>query len=212
MSEFDLNGEEPGHDPLALFRRWLDAAHAALAVGAETMVLATSTPEGRPSARAVLLRGLDERGLVLYTDIRSRKGAELAVNARGALVFVWPPLERQIRVEGPVVAVSDDEADAYFASRPRGHRLGAWASRQSRPLASRDELEARAAQIADEHRDDDVPRPPWWGGYRVVPAEWEFWAGRENRVHDRVVFRRRADSGVQLEGSLTPWERFRLSP
>jgi len=203
MGAFTLAGEEPGDDPLALFRRWLDAAQAGLDVGAETMVLATATPDGRPSARAVLLRGLDERGLVAYTDTRSRKGTELAANARGALVFVWPPLERQVRAEGPVVPVSDDEADAYFASRPRGHRLAAWASRQSQPLADRDEIEARMAELTERHRDDDVPRPPWWGGYRLVPAEWEFWAGRENRVHDRVVFRRT---------SAGAWERQRLSP
>ncbi len=203
MSEFTLAGEESGDDPLALFRRWFEAAQAALPVGAETMVLATATPDGRPSARAVLLRGLDERGLVAYTDTRSRKGAELAANAWGALVFVWPPLERQVRVEGPVVPVSDEEADAYFATRPRGHRLAAWASHQSQPLANRDDLEARVAEITERHRDDDVARPPWWGGYRLVPTEWEFWAGRENRVHDRVVYRRVAETG---------WERRRLSP
>ncbi len=202
MSGFTLAGEEPGDDPLALFGRWFEAARAALPVGAETMVLATSTPDGRPSARAVLLRGLDERGLVVYTNARSRKGAELAVNPRGALVFVWPPLERQVRVEGPVVRVSDEEADAYFATRPRGHRLGAWASNQSQPVGSREELEACVTEITDRYRGEDVPRPPWWGGFRLVPAEWEFWAGRENRVHDRVLFRR-VEKG---------WERQRLSP
>jgi len=202
MSGFTLAGEESGDNPLALFGRWFEAAQAALAVGAETMVLATSTPDGRPSARAVLLRGLDERGLVVYTNTRSRKGSELGVNPRGALVFVWPPLERQVRVEGPVVRVSDDEADAYFATRPRGHRLGAWASDQSQPVGSREELEARVTEITDRHRGEDVPRPPWWGGYRLVPTEWEFWAGRENRVHDRVLYRR-AGKG---------WERQRLSP
>ncbi len=203
MTDFTLAGEEPGHDPLALFRRWLEAAQAALPGGAETMILATATPKGRPSARAVLLRGLDERGLVAYTDTRSRKGRELAANAWAAVVFVWPPMERQVRVEGTVVRVSDDEADTYFANRPRGHRVAAWASRQSEPLGGRDELEARVAEVAERYRDGEVPRPPWWGGYRVVPDEWEFWAGRENRVHDRLVFRRAGDAS---------WERFRLSP
>ncbi|MEN3315203.1 MAG: pyridoxamine 5-phosphate oxidase [Acidimicrobiaceae bacterium] len=203
MSDLTLAGEEAGDDPVALFRRWLEAAQRALDVGAETMVLATATPDGRPSARAVLLRGLDERGLVAYTDTRSRKGTELAANAWGALVFVWPPLERQVRVEGPVVPVPDAEADAYFAGRPRGHRLAAWASHQSQPLASRGEIEHRIVELTERHHGDDVPRPPWWGGYRLVPAEWEFWAGRENRVHDRVVYRRGPDAS---------WERLRLSP
>jgi len=203
MSELTLAGEESGDDPLSLFRRWFEAARATMAVGAETMVLATATPDGRPSARAVLLRGLDERGFVAYTDTRSRKGGELAANARAALVFVWPALERQVRVEGSVARVPDDEADAYFASRPRGHRLAAWASHQSQPLLSREELEARLADITERHRGGEVARPPWWGGYRLAPAEWEFWAGRENRVHDRVVYRRATDAG---------WERSRLSP
>lgn len=200
---FTLAGEEAGDDPLAMFRRWFAAAQAAVPVGAETMVLATATPDGRPSARAVLMRGLDDRGFVAFTDTRSRKGAELAENPRGALVFVWIPLERQVRVEGPVARVSDGEADAYFATRPRGHRLAAWASHQSQPVNGREELEARMAELAEEHRNDDVPRPPWWGGYRLEPVEWEFWAGRENRVHDRIVYRR-------AEG--VTWERVRLSP
>ncbi len=170
------------------------------------MVLATASPDGCPSARAVLLRGLDERGLVLYTDTRSRKGAELAANPRAALVFVWPPLERQVRVEGPVRPVAAEEADAYFAGRPRGHRVGAWASHQSQPVSDRAELETRVASVTARHGDGDVPRPPWWGGYRLEPREWEFWAGRENRVHDRIVYRR--PEGVRDAG----WERVRLSP
>ncbi len=189
-------------------------------MGAETMVLATATPDGRSSARAVLMRGLDERGFVAYTDTRSRKGVELAANPWGALVFVWTPLERQVRVEGRVVAVSDDEADAYFATRPRGHRLAAWASHQSQPVGDRRDLEARIAELTEAHRHDDVPRPPYWGGYRVVPAEWEFWAGRENRVHDRIVYRRvpglrdpNAVAGLRGPNAVADrWERVRLSP
>ena len=177
------------------------------------MVLATATPDGRPSARAVLLRGLDERGLVAFTDTRSRKAIELAVNPWGALVFVWAPVERQVRVEGPVTRVSDHEADAYFASRPRGHRLAAWASHQSRPVGDRDELEARFAELTDAHRHDEVvPRPPWWGGYRLEPREWEFWAGRENRVHDRIVYRRPAGEDGPGTVSDQSWVRLRLSP
>ena len=177
------------------------------------MVLATATPDGRPSARAVLLRGFDERGLVAYTDTRSRKGTELAGNPRGALVFVWAPLERQVRVEGAVTRVSDDEADAYFASRPRGHRLAAWASHQSQPVGHRDELEARFARLTDTHRHDEVvPRPPWWGGYRLEPGEWEFWAARENRVHDRIVYRRPSGESGPPTGPGQDWVRLRLSP
>ncbi|MFN2607701.1 MAG: pyridoxamine 5'-phosphate oxidase [Acidimicrobiales bacterium] len=199
-----LAGEDAGDDPLALFRRWLAAAAEALTLGGEAMVLATATPDGRPSARAVLLRGLDERGLVFFTDTRSRKGGELATNPRAAAVFVWPPLERQVRVEGPVAAVDDPEADAYFATRPRGHRLAAWSSTQSQEVSGREELERRMAEAAGRYRDAEVPRPSYWGGYRLAPEAWEFWAGRESRVHDRVLFRRLPGHGG--------WERARLSP
>lgn len=203
MDDLTLAGEDPGDDPLALFRRWLAAAQQGLAVGAETMTLATATPDGRPSARAVLVRGVDQRGLVFYTDTRSRKGAELAANPRAAAVFVWPPLERQVRVEGAVSAVAAAEADASFATRPRGHRLAAWASHQSSPLTGRAELEQRMAALEGRYAGDEVPRPPHWGGYRLVPERWEFWAGRDDRVHDRIVF--------SLDGDGI-WARARLSP
>ena len=206
---FALGDEEAGADPLELFGRWLDAARAATGVRDDTMILATATPEGRPSARAVLLRGLDADGLVFFTDTRSRKGEELAANPRGALVFVWTPLDRQVRVEGSVVLVADGEADAYFANRPRGHRLAAWASHQSQPVASRAELEARMLALDEEYRDRVVPRPPYWGGYRLRPTEWEFWQGRENRVHDRIAYHR-APRGRRAEDQA--WQRVRLSP
>lgn len=199
---FTLGDEEAGPDPVHLFRRWFEDARSAMEVAADMMILATATPDGRPSARAVLLRGHDERGLVFFTDIRSRKGVEVAANPRAAVVLVWPPRERQVRAEGPVGPVAADEADAYFASRPRGHRLSAWASHQSMPVAGRDELDARMARLDAEHG-EEVPRPPWWGGYRLVPEEWEFWQGRPNRVHDRVRFRRGPEGG---------WVRNRLSP
>lgn len=205
MSAFSLGAEEAGPDPVEQFGRWLEAARTATGVGDDTMVLATSTPDGRPSARAVLMRGLDERGLVFYTDTRSRKGGELAANPWAAAVVLWPALERQVRVEGPVALVAAPEADAYFATRPRGHRLGAWASVQSRPVDDRAELELRMRSLELEYADAAVPRPPYWGGYRLTPAEWEFWQGRENRVHDRVVYRRAAGGGGG-------WERVRLSP
>jgi pyridoxamine 5'-phosphate oxidase len=199
---FTLGDEETAPDPLEQFRLWLDAARRIMAVGADTMVLATATAAGRPSARAVLLRGLDEGGLVFFTDTRSRKAAELAANPWGALVLVWTPQERQVRAEGPVGAVPVAEADAYFATRPRGHRLATWMSHQSQPVADRAELETAMARLDAEHG-EDVPRPPWWGGYRLAPAEWEFWQGRENRVHDRVRYRRAGPGG---------WERTRLAP
>lgn len=199
--ELTLGNEATSDDPLEQLRRWLAEATSAMAVGADMMILATATPDGRPSARAVLLRGLDERGLVFFTDSRSRKGRELAVNPQGAVVLVWPVLERQVRVEGMVTKVADEEADAYFARRPRGHRLAAWASHQSAPVASRAELDQRMARLDAEHG-EKVPRPPWWWGYRLVPSEWEFWQGRENRVHDRIRYRQ-AEQG---------WSRERLSP
>ena len=206
MTAFGLGSEEAGPDPLEQFRQWLEAARTATGARDDTMVLATSTPDGRPSARAVLMRGLDENGLVFYTDTRSRKGEELAANPRAAVVFLWPVLERQVRVEGEVAPVSGAEADAYFVLRPRGHRLAAWASAQSRPLDDRAELERRMRSLEAQYADGNVPRPPYWGGYRLTPAEWEFWQGRENRVHDRVVYRRRAAPGSD------GWERVRLSP
>ena len=199
---FALGDEEAGPDPAEQFARWFDDARSAMEVAADMMILATATPEGRPSARAVLLRGWDERGLVFFTDTRSRKGAELGANPRAAVVLVWPPRERQVRAEGPVAPVGGDEADAYFARRPRGHRLSAWVSHQSTPIAGREELDARMARLDAEHG-EEVPRPPWWSGYRLNPVEWEFWQGRPNRVHDRVRYRRAADGG---------WARERLSP
>lgn len=204
MTAFSLGAEEADPDPLEQFRRWLEAARQATGVRDDTMVLATATPDGRPSARAVLMRGLDENELVFYTDTRSRKGEELAANPRAAVVFLWPVLERQVRVEGPVAPVPGPEADVYFAARPRGHRLAAWASAQSRPLDDRAEIEQRMRSLDDQYAAREVPRPPYWGGYRLTPVEWEFWQGRENRVHDRVVYRRAPDGDR--------WERVRLSP
>ncbi len=166
------------------------------------MVVATATPEGAPSARAVLLRGFDARGFVFFTDYRSRKAGELAANPRAALVWLWPPAQRQLRVEGTVAVLAAAESDAYFANRPRGHRLAAWASHQSAVIADLAVLDARIAELTARYEGLEVPRPPDWGGYLLSPAVFEFWEGRPDRVHDRLRFR-------LLEGE---WVQDRLSP
>lgn len=180
--------ENVGGEPISLFQRWLDDAIENEPLDATAMTLATATPTGRPSARIVLLRGVDERGFVFFTNYDSRKGAELKGNANAALTFFWPTMQRQVRIEGHVEFTSREESEAYFATRPRGSQLGAWASAQSRVLASRAELETLAAKIAEQYEGIDVPCPPDWGGYRVSPEVIEFWQGRESRLHDRLRF------------------------
>ena len=175
-------------DPVEQFRRWFDAALDAGLHEPNAMTVATATREGRPSARVVLLKGFDGRGFVFYTNYEGRKGRELEENPRAALLFYWGELERQVRVEGTVSRVSDEESDAYYASRPRGSRLGAWASEQSRTVEGRGVLEGRLGDLEAEYEGREVPRPPFWGGYRVEPEVVEFWQGRENRLHDRIVF------------------------
>ncbi len=180
LTETDLDP-----DPLCQFESWFAAAREAGLRAPEAMVLATATPEGAPSARMVLLKGIDERGFVFFTSYESRKGVELEANSQAALLFYWEPLGRQVRVEGTVECVPAEESDAYFASRPPGSRAGAAASRQSRPLAHRSELDRAVAALGD-----DVARPEWWGGYRVRPERYEFWQHRENRLHDRFLYER----------------------
>ncbi len=189
-------------DPIEQFGRWMEEALAEGLLLPNTMTLATATADGRPSARMVLLKGFDHRGFVFYTNYASRKGRELASNPRAALVFYWSRLERQVRVEGRVERVADDESDAYFASRPLASRLGAWASHQSAPLETREELEERFAELEREHSGGDVPRPPHWGGWLVHPEAIEFWQGRPNRLHDRFLYTRRHGG----------WDRVRLYP
>ncbi len=166
------------------------------------MVLATVGAEGRPSARVVLLKGFDENGFVFYTNLESRKGRELAANPLAALCFHWPPLEQQVRIEGRVEKVSDAEAETYFASRPRGAQIGAWASRQSRILAAREELEARVKAVEEKFAGAEVPRPPFWSGFRVIPERIEFWQSQPSRLHDRTVYVRQ--NGVWVIEKLYP--------
>jgi pyridoxamine 5'-phosphate oxidase len=186
-------------DPFDLFRRWWERALTAGLRQPEAMTLATATPDGVPSARMVLLRGFDERGFVFFTNYTSRKGQELAANRRAALVIYWAELDRQIRMEGQAERVSADESDAYFQSRERGSRLGAWASPQSQVLSGRDALEQRMEELTGRYQDKSIPRPPYWGGIRVVPSVIEFWQGQPNRLHDRLRYRRLDTSGWALE-------------
>lgn len=189
-------------DPVTMFGRWFDDAAACGLHEPNAMVLATAGADGRPSTRMVLLKGVSERGFVFYTNAASRKGAELAVQPRCALLFPWHPLERQVRVEGAAIALSRDEVAAYFATRPRGAQLGAHASRQSQPVADRAELQAAYDEAAARFGDGPIPVPQTWGGYRVVPEEVEFWQGRPGRMHDRLVYRRTAAG----------WTTLRLAP
>ncbi|MGH3148365.1 MAG: pyridoxamine 5'-phosphate oxidase [Rubrobacter sp.] len=190
-------------DPAGQFRRWFDEALSADLHEPNAMILATANPRGRPSARVVLLKGFDERGFVFYTNYEGRKGWELEENPHCSLLFYWGELQRQVRIEGTATRASADESDAYYLTRPRGSRLGAWASAQSRQVESRKALEDRLRELEAEYEgQDEVPRPPFWGGYRVEPETFEFWQGRENRLHDRLVYRR-APNG---------WDVVRLQP
>lgn len=182
-------------DPFAQFDRWYAAAVEATGDRAAAMTVATAGPDGRPSARVVLLRDFDSQGPVFYTNYESRKGSDLAANPAIAALFYWPQLDAQIRIEGMADRVDDEESDAYFSHRPRGHQLGAWASHQSEPIADRAELEAQLAAV-EARFPGEVPRPPHWGGFRIRPDRFEFWKNRADRVHDRIAYIRRADDWV----------------
>lgn len=189
-------------DPISQFGTWFQEAVAAEPALPEAMTLATVSSDGHPSTRLVLLKEFDDRGFVFYTNFNSQKGRELDRNPNASLCFHWKSLRRQVRIDGPASPVSDAEADAYFATRARGSQIGAWASEQSQPVDSRDILEDRVRELDAAYADRDVPRPPHWSGYRVVPARIEFWTDRPDRLHDRQVFERDGDV----------WREVRLQP
>jgi pyridoxamine 5'-phosphate oxidase len=197
-----LNEADVAPEPITQFQRWFDEAVIAKLPEPNDMTLATVDAAGQPSARIVLLKGIDARGFTFFTNYESRKGIDIAANPRAALLFHWVQLERQARIEGIVEKVSDAESDAYYASRPLGSRLGAWASEQSREVADRTVLEEREAAFRARFG-ESPPRPTHWGGYRVVPTWIEFWQGRPSRLHDRIGYRREADGN---------WRIVRLSP
>jgi pyridoxamine 5'-phosphate oxidase len=201
LAQLDVATVDP--DPIVQFSRWFEQARASELLEPNAMTLATSAADGWPSARVVLLKEVDGRGFVFFTDYRSRKSAELIANPRAALVFLWKELERQVRIQGEVTEISREESDAYFQTRPRGSQLGAWASHQSAELPDRSTLEQAVEEVSARFGEGLIPLPPHWGGYRLAPRELEFWQGRENRLHDRIRYRLTSDGA---------WEVARLSP
>ncbi|GDY10545.1 MAG: pyridoxamine 5'-phosphate oxidase [Planctomycetota bacterium] len=199
FSKHKLLESDLAAEPFTQFQRWLDDVQAENVSDWQAMSLATATGDGRPSVRIVYLRGWDERGFLFYTNFDSRKGHELADNPRAAAVLHWKELERQVRIEGAVVRASDAEADAYFAGRPRESCIGAWASAQSQPLSDRATLKRTTAECEAKFAGGPIPRPPNWGGFRIVPESVEFWQGGVARLHDRLIYRRQADDSWRIE-------------
>lgn len=202
-SQRGLSERDLAVDPFRQFAVWFDEAVQADLIEPNAAALASATPNGVPSVRMVLLKAVDDRGFVFYTDFKSRKGRELAANPCASACWWWGAMERQVRIEGAVERISDAESDAYFAQRPRGSQIGANVSAQSAALASRDELEQRWRTFDAKHTGQPIPRPATWGGIRIVPVEFEFWQGRQSRLHDRLCYRRSAAGA---------WEIVRLSP
>jgi pyridoxamine 5'-phosphate oxidase len=198
-----LSEKDARPNPFEQFRIWFDQALAAQLPEPNAMTIATATLDGKPSARMVLLKDYDERGFVFYTNYESHKGRQLVNNPWGAIAFWWAELERQVRIEGRIEKVPPAESDAYFHSRPKDSQLGAWASNQSQVIDSREVLEQRLQQLKEEYENKEVPRPPHWGGFRLIPAEIEFWQGRPSRLHDRLLYQRCEDGS---------WGIQRLSP
>jgi pyridoxamine 5'-phosphate oxidase len=198
----DLVEKKASKNPLILFQKWFSEALKAEVIDVTAMALATVSKSGIPSNRIVLLKGLDRRGFVFFTNYQSQKGREISQRAMASLLFFWPQLVRQVRIDGKVVKVSVKESDAYFKTRPRGSQLGAWASEQSEMVPSRDFLEKSIKALEEKYKGKVIPRPPYWGGYLVVPKSIEFWQGRPNRLHDRLRYTRQGQT----------WRRERLAP
>jgi len=209
-----LNETEVGSDPLLFFQKWFSQAEEAGITEVNAMTLATANMWGMPSARIVLLKGMDEEGFIFYTNYDSDKGRQIADENSVALLFFWKELERQVRIEGTAIKVKESESDAYFHSRPKGSQIGAAASPQSQIIENRSVLESKVKELEAAFDGREIPRPEHWGGYKVIPEKIEFWQGRSNRLHDRIVFFREpeTDNGEGEIPGYTAWETFRLAP
>ncbi|MGK7895715.1 MAG: pyridoxamine 5'-phosphate oxidase [Xenococcus sp. (in: cyanobacteria)] len=196
----DLTETNVESNPIRQFKLWFEQAVAADIIEPNAMTLATATPDGKPTARIVLLKGFDERGFVFYTNYQSLKGQQAITNPHAALVFFWDSMQRQVRIEGKITKVSAEESDSYFSSRPLGSQIGAWTSAQSQVIANREFLELKQQEIAAQYQNQEtIPRPEHWGGFRVIPKVIEFWQGRPNRLHDRLVYRLQPDNSWSIE-------------